>query len=92
MGFSYYTLSAKRYLESAVLAKNQYLSGNLLAENTLRTATESLIRILSQQGDEQMAIKYCQSYIDLGFRRFTDGKPIVAVIKELQAHQNPFRT
>ena len=92
MGFSYYTLSAKRYLESAVLAKNQYLSGNLLAEDTLRTATESLIRILSQQGDEQMAIKYCQSYIDLGFRRFTDGKPIVAVIKELQAHQNPFRT
>jgi hypothetical protein len=92
MGFSYYTLSAKRYLESAVLAKNQYLSGNLQAEPTLRTATESLIRLLSHQGDEQMAIKYCQSYLDLGFRRFTDGKPIVAVIKELQAHQNPFRS
>jgi tetratricopeptide (TPR) repeat protein len=92
MGFAYYTLSAKRYLESAVLAKTQYLSGNLQYENTLRTATESLIRILSQQGDEQMAIKYCQSYLDLGFRRFVDGKPIVAVIKELQAHQNPFRS
>jgi hypothetical protein len=92
MGFSYYTLSAKRYLESAVLAKNQYLSGNLQAETILRTATESLIRVLSHQGDELMAIKYCQSYLDLGFRRFTDGKPIVAVIKELQAHQNPFRT
>jgi tetratricopeptide (TPR) repeat protein len=87
MGFSYYSLSAKRYLESAVLAKNQYLAGDLESEKTLRTATESLIRLLSTQGDQEMAIKYCHSYLDLGFRRFTDGKPIVAIIKELQTQR-----
>lgn len=90
MGSSQYTLAAKRYLEAAALAKNSYLSGELSAEPILRTATEALIKVLSKQGEAELALKYCNSYLDLGFKRFINGKPIIVVIKELRQNQNPF--
>ncbi len=90
-GLSYYSLSAKRYLESAVLAKQQFLAGDKSVELLLRDSIESLIRTLAIQGDFVTATKYCESYISLGYERFAAGDSVRGILRKMQARRNPFR-
>jgi tetratricopeptide (TPR) repeat protein len=90
-GADFWTQATKRYLEAAALAKTEYLAGNKAIEPLLRDATESLIRVLSTQGNFDNAAKYCAAYMNLGFKKFIDGKPVLAVLKEVEANRNPFK-
>ncbi len=90
-GAEFYDQAAKRYLEAAALAKQDYLAGNTNTETILRNATESLIRILSFQGDFNGAAKYCATYINLGFKKFSNGQATLAVLKEVESNRNPFK-
>lgn len=89
-GADFWTQATKRYLEAAALAKTEYLAGNKAIEPLLRDATESLIRVLSSQGNFDSAAKYCAAYMNLGFKKFINGKPVLAVLKEVEASRNPF--
>ncbi len=89
-GADFWSQASKRYLEAAALAKLEYLAGNKTIEPLLRDATESLIRVLSLQGDFDNAAKYCAAYINLGFKKFVDGKAVLAILKEVEANRNPF--
>lgn len=89
-GADFWSQATKRYLEAAALAKLEYLAGNKTIEPLLRGSTESLIRVLSVQGDFDNAAKYCAAYMNLGFKKFIDGKPVLAVLKEVEANRNPF--
>lgn len=82
--------TSKRYLEAAALAKQEYLAGNKASESLLRNATEALIRVLVLDGDFEAAAKYCVSYLNLGFVKFLNGKPTLAIMKEVEASRNPF--
>lgn len=90
-GPAFYDQAAKRYLEAASLAKRQYLAGADLQANILRDATESLIRIQTIRGEFLLAAQYCNSYINLGFQHFQNGKAIAAILKEIESSRNPFR-
>lgn len=90
-GLSYYALSTKRYLESAVLAKQKFLAGDKTVEVILRDSIESLIRTLAIQGDFDNATKYCHSYISLGYDRFTAGDSVRGILRKMQSRRNPFR-
>lgn len=90
-GPNFYQQSAQRYLEAAALAKQQYLAGIEASENLLRDATEALILLQVKLGDFITANKFCNSYLNLGFKKFQNGKSILALMKELEANRNPFR-
>mgnify|MGYP006418931479 CR=1 FL=1 len=90
-GPAFYEQAAKRYLEAAALAKKQYLAGLDSTELLLRDSTEALIHIHSLRGDFPLAAKYCNSYINLGFKKFQNGKAILAIMKEIEANRNPFK-
>lgn len=90
-GADFWTQATKRYLEAAALAKTEYLGGNKAIEPLLRDATESLIRVLSVQGNFDNAARYCTAYMNLGFKKFINGKPVLAVLKEVEANRNPFK-
>lgn len=89
-GFDFYAESSKRYLEAAALAKELYQKGDLKNENLMRKSAESLIRTIVYLGDQEKAIKYCNSYLNLGFDRFLDGRPVLALVKEIRFNRNPF--
>lgn len=78
-----FKLSSKRYLEAAALSK-----GN--NEILLRESTEALIKVLTLDGASELASKYCDSYLGMGYQRFLDGKPILTVRRQIQARLNPF--
>jgi tetratricopeptide (TPR) repeat protein len=82
--------ASKRYLESAVLAKNKFLAGEEEYKSLLRKSTEALIRTLTVLGDQESALKYCNSYLGLGFSNFLDGRSISSIIKEIKFNRNPF--
>ncbi len=90
-GADFWSQATKRYLEAAALAKTEYLAGNKTIEPLLRDSTESLIRVLSAQGDFDNAAKYCATYMNLGFKKFVDGKAVLAILKEMEANRNPFQ-
>lgn len=90
-GGDYFAQAPKRYLEAAILSKKQYLSGDRTIEKILRAATENLIRVLTLQGQVDSAVKYCNSYKNLGFNKFTNGRSIAAVKKEISVSKNPFK-
>ncbi len=90
-GLSYYSLSTKRYLESAVLAKQKFIAGDKSVEVLLRDSIESLIRTLAIQGDFDSATKYCHSYISLGYDRFATGDSVRGILRKMQSRRNPFR-
>lgn len=90
-GPAFYDQAAKRYLEAAALAKKQYLAGLDSTELLLRDSTEALIHIHSLRGDFPLAAKYCNSYLNLGFKKFQNGKAILAIMKEIEANRNPFK-
>lgn len=89
-GEDYYEDSAKRFLEAAAISKKKYLNGDLEIEDLMRTSIESLIKILSKQGEFNEASKYCKSYLALGFKKFMGGDPIMAIQKEINSKHNPF--
>ncbi len=89
-GLSYYDHASKRYLEAAALAKQKFLAGDKSVESLLRDSIESLIRTLSIQGDFEQAVKYCHSYMALGYEKFTDGDSIRGVLRRVQVRRNPF--
>ncbi len=89
-GPDYYAQASKRYLEAAVLAKNQFISGDQAYRPLLRKSTESLIRTLTLIGDQNSAIKYCNSYLGLGFSNFLDGRSVASIMKEIKYNRNPF--
>ncbi len=90
-GFSYYALSAKRYLEAAAIAKQKFLAGDKSVEVLLRDSVEALIRTLAIQGDFDAATKYCHSYISLGYERFIEGDSVRGILRKIQAKHNPFK-
>ena len=90
-GLRYYADSSKRYLESAVLAKQKFLAGDKSVETLLRDSIESLIRTLAIQGDFDAATKYCHSYISLGYERFSAGDSVRGILRKMQSRRNPFR-
>ena len=89
-GPDYYAQASKRYLEAAVLAKNEFVNGDENYKSLLRKSTESLIRTLTVIGDQDSAVKYCNSYLGLGFSNFLDGRSIASIIKEIKYNRNPF--
>jgi len=89
-GPDYYGQASKRYLEAAVLAKNQFITGDEAYKSLLRKSTESLIRTLTLIGDQDSAIKYCNSYLGLGFSNFLDGRSVASIMKEIKYNRNPF--
>ncbi len=90
-GLSYYAQSSKRYLESAVLAKQKFIAGDKTVEALLRDSIEALIRTLAIQGDFDGATKYCHSYMSLGYERFSAGDSVRGIMRKIQARRNPFR-
>ena len=90
-GPNFYEQAAQRYLEAAVLAKQEFLAGIETRETLLRDATEALILTKVKQGDFITATKFCNSYLNLGFKKFQSGKSILGLMKELEANRNPFR-
>lgn len=89
-GPDYYSQASKRYLEAAVLAKRKIQAGEKSYNSLMRKATESLIRTLTLIGDQDSAVKYCNSYLGLGFSNFLDGRSIASIIKEIKFNRNPF--
>lgn len=89
-GFDFYAESSKRYLEAAALAKELYQKGDQKHEDLMRKSAESLIRTVVYLGDQEKAIKYCNSYLNLGFDRFLDGRPVLGLVKEIRFNKNPF--
>lgn len=89
-GPDYYAQASKRYLEAAVLAKNEFVTGDESYKALLRKSTESLIRTLTVIGDQDSAVKYCNSYLGLGFSNFLDGRSVASIIKEIKYNRNPF--
>ncbi len=89
-GIAFFAQASKRYLEAAALAKQLFLAGDNNMQVLLRNATESLIKTLAMQGRLEEASKYCNSYLNLGFQNFINGKKILAIAKELNQNKNPF--
>lgn len=89
-GFNFYPEASKRYLEAAALAKELYQKGDLKVEGLMRESAENLIKIVCHLGKQEDAIKYCNSYLNLGFDRFLDGRPILGLVKEIRFNKNPF--
>jgi hypothetical protein len=89
-GLEFLGQASQRYLEAAVLAKKQYQEGNKSLEFLMRDSTEALIRVLTQSGRQEEALKYCNSYIAMGYRSFSDGRAIAAIIREIRYNKNPF--
>jgi tetratricopeptide (TPR) repeat protein len=90
-GPNYYSEATQRYLEAAAIFKKQYLAGESSLEAGLRSSAESLIKLLSHQGRFQDANHYALSYLNLGFKNFSDGSPTKAIIREFERKQNPFQ-
>jgi tetratricopeptide (TPR) repeat protein len=89
-GPEYLYQASKRYLESAVLAKKLFFTGEEEYKSLLRKSTEALIRTLTVLGDQESALKYCNSYMGFGFSNFLDGRSVVSIIKEIKFNRNPF--
>lgn len=90
-GFVYFEQATKRYLEAAVLAKKDFLAGDINKKEVLRKSTESLIKLLTKRGAREEAVHYCHSYLTMGFAEFIDGRSIKGVIKEINSNKNPFK-
>lgn len=82
--------SARRYLEAAALSKQQFLHGNNDVLQLMRDSIESLIRLTLYNGDFEKASAYCDSYVELGFKDFLNGKSINSIKKLISKNQNPF--
>ncbi len=89
-GFNFYPEASKRYLEAAALAKELYQKGDLKVEGLMRESAENLIKVVCHLGKQEDAIKYCNSYLNLGFDRFLDGRPVLGLVKEIRFNKNPF--
>ncbi len=89
-GFNFYPEASKRYLEAAALAKELYQKGDLKVEGLMRESAENLIKVVCHLGKQEDAIKYCNSYLNLGFDRFLDGRPVLGLVKEMRFNKNPF--
>ena len=90
-GYKYFAKAAQRYLEAASLAKRDFAKGTVSIESLLRNSTESLIRLTVSLGDFASAIKYCDSYQGLGFKKFLNGDSIKGIRKQVERRNNPFK-
>lgn len=90
-GEDYFSQASKRYLEAAAISKKQFNNGEKLVEPLFRNSIESLIRLLSIQGEFKRASKYCKSYLSMGYKKFLTGDPIAAIQKSVKHNKNPFR-
>ena len=90
-GQDYYPQASKRYLETAAIAKKDFQNGNKKVEPLLRNSMESLIRLMSIQGNFKDASKYLESYLALGYNHFLGGDSTKGIYKKIRANKNPFR-
>ena len=89
-GSENYKQASKRYYEAASLAKQNFSEGDQFSESLMRKSLEALIRLEAMQGQFETAHDYCQSYLALGYKKFSYGDKVQAFMKKIRSKRNPF--